>query len=272
MINKTEIPVRLSGAEVKKTRLGWKAKCKRCGTWIKFGKHEIESTGQPFEKSPYNLVASGYIYAKENNNLAKDFEERKLDWVDFARRKRKLEYRMAQTPFTAFTMASAIRLVCPQCANTTAVNVDFGDEVELKKLPMEVEALVTLGIKKDNIQYFQLRTGKLARDFVKLMKHTSKEIRLLEETKVKVTNLLNSLPSPTDTIAEVFSDVKATAKASTEAQILNLKKWMKTTVSQMEDKLFPDVQGGGIKELTQPDRTTTNLHTIGAKSPERLRR
>jgi len=261
--DKPKIPVKLSGAEVKKTKLGWKARCQRCKTWIKFGKHEIETTGTGFEHSAYSLVASGYIFAKEHNDLAEDYKEEKVDWIDYMRRQRRLYYRMTQIPNSAFSMQSTIKLTCEQCNTRVIVNVAFGEEIALKELPKDYEALVKLGIKKkDNIQHFQLRTGKLAKDFVEKIRFADKEIKLLEKTKVKVKELINTIASPSDIVAGVLRDVTATATASAEAQMKNLKLWMRTHISRMENLLFIDL-GSGMPTTPEPRQITTDLHSAG---------
>lgn len=239
---KMEIPCELSGAEIKKTKLGYKAKCRRCGAWISFKKTEIETTGSGFEPSAYSLVASGYIYAQENNQLAEDVEAKKLDWIDFLRRQRKLIYRMDQIPSSAFNMNTSLKLICEECGAETFINVAIGGELELKKLPSDVEALLALGIKdKENIKNFQLRTGKLAPKFLEAIEVSEDEIKQLEKCRDKVVEIIRKLDSPTTIVADLLTDVSQTATASADLKIRELKAWQKATVQEIQKPLFPDV-------------------------------
>lgn len=247
---KMEIPVELSGAEIKKTKLGYKAKCRRCGTWIDFDKHDIETAGSGFEPSAYSLVASGYIYANENNELAADVEAKRIDWIDFLRRQRRLIYRMAQIPNSAFSMSTSIKLICEQCGATTFINVAIGGEIELKKLPSDVEVLLALGIKdKENIQNFQLRTGKLASQLIETITSSQEEIKQLEELKEKVKNFMDTLHGD----GEVIKDISSTANASVDLKIRQLKEWQKVTVEEIQKPLFPEVG----RTITVPEREQT---------------
>jgi hypothetical protein len=260
-MKKEEIPIQLSGAEIKKTALGWKAKCKRCGAELKFGKHEIETTGSGFELSAYKLVASGYIYAKEHNELADDVEAKKIDWLEFLRRQRRLYYRMAEIPNSAFSMQTSIKLICEECGAETFINVSIGGEIELKKLPNDVEALLALGIKdKENIRNFQLRTGKLASKFIETIEVSEDEIQQLEKCRDKVVDLIGKLESPTSIVADLLSDVSQTAKASADLKIRELREWQKTMIEQVQKPLFP-MEHTIVETEIEPPRRTTAIHT-----------
>lgn len=260
-MKKEEIPIQLSGAEIKKTALGWKAKCKKCGAELKFGKHEIETAGSGFDLSAYKLVASGYIYAKENNELADNVEAKKIDWIDFLHGERRLYYRMAQNPSTAFNLSTSIKLTCGECGATTFIHVAIGGEVELKKLPTDVEALLALGItKEENIRNFQLRTGKLASRFVEAIRVSEDEIRQLEVCRDKVVDLIGKLDSPTSIIGDLLTDISQTATVSADLKIRELKEWQKSMIEQVRKPLFP-MEHTIVETEIEPPRRTTAVHT-----------
>jgi predicted nucleic-acid-binding Zn-ribbon protein len=247
--NKVEVPVELSGVQIKRTVGGFNVKCPRCGSKIFFDKNTIETAGPAKKLSVFQQVANGYLIATENNKLAEDVENGKIDFIEFLRRQRSLFYQQSQFP-ASLAGSTSLELLCSLCGGKTSVHVSIGGSIELKKLPKDVEALIKLGIhKEESKQFFQLRTGKLSSKFVDVIKTSAREIEQLKEFKKQIDNLCSKLETKATVAAREFlADVMATASTSAETKIHQLEQWQKAQMDEVYRVMFPEIRGKPAEE------------------------
>lgn len=239
-IRDVKFPISFSGAtKVKRTPLGWKTACGRCGALIKFNRDTLETSGPANKPSIFKEVAVGYAIARDTNQLAADIENGKIDWIEFLRRQRHILYDSARYPST-LSGTTSIRLTCEKCSGQTSISVAVGDDVEIKSLPKDIEALIRLGItKEDSKQFFQLRVGKLADDFVKGMMFSEKELQQLENVEKKVKAFCNNIETDSNIVSNLLFDITSATHTSVLQKTKELKEWQQAQVAEVDRRMFP---------------------------------